>query len=270
MAYELLVLDIDGTVTNSKKEITPKTLEAIMNLQENGQHVVLASGRPTAGILHVAKELKLDEYNGWVLAFNGGRIMNYKTKEVIYNRSLPKETIPEIYQMAVDHHAGIITYEGDVVISGNGLDQYNQLEARINRITMKEVECFPEYVNFDINKCLLTGEPDKMEELEVLMKEKFGEKLNIFRSEPFFLEIMPQNIDKAYSLGKLLERIGLSRRQMICCGDGFNDVSMIKYAGMGVAMKNAQESVKEVADFITYSNDEDGIAHVIEKFMLKG
>ena len=78
---------------------------------------------------------------------------------------------------------------------------------------------------------------------------------------------MPQNIDKAYSLGKLLETLGMTKDQMICCGDGYNDLSMIQYAGMGVAMANANDQVKEAADFITLSNDEDGVAHVIDKFM---
>ena len=78
---------------------------------------------------------------------------------------------------------------------------------------------------------------------------------------------MPQHIDKAYSLQKLLNSIGLTAEQMICCGDGYNDVSMIEYAGLGVAMENAQSIVKDSADFITRSNDEDGILHVIQTFM---
>jgi Cof subfamily protein (haloacid dehalogenase superfamily) len=105
---------------------------------------------------------------------------------------------------------------------------------------------------------LATVEPKVIEEI--------GDKLNVFRSEPFFLEIMPKNIDKAYSLGKLLEKLGLTKDEMIACGDGFNDLSMIKYAGVGVAMANAQEVVKEAADYVTLSNDEDGIVHVIEKY----
>lgn len=82
-----------------------------------------------------------------------------------------------------------------------------------------------------------------------------------------FLEIVPPSIDKAYSLGKLLEYLGEKKEQMICCGDGFNDKSMIAFAGLGVAMANAQPEVKEVADYITTSNDEDGVALVIDKFM---
>ena len=268
MAYEVLVLDIDGTLTNSKKEITEKTLEAVISAQNEGIKVVIASGRPTAGIKDIAKKLKLDEYGGYVLSYNGAKITNFKTKEVIYNETLPKEMIPAIYEEAVEQKVGIVTYEGSDAISGNGIDEYNQLEARINGIGLREVEDFPNYVRFSVNKCLLTGEPSHMAEVEKKMKERFGSFLNIYRSEDFFVEVMPQNIDKAYSLGKLLKHLGLDRSQMIACGDGFNDLSMIKYAGLGVAMANAQEVVKEAADYITLSNDEDGVAKVINKFML--
>lgn len=268
MAYEVLVLDLDGTLTNTQKEISPKTWEALINIQENGQKVVLASGRPTAGIIPLAKQLKLDEFGGYMLSFNGARIINAQTNEIIYNSVLPQEYIPQLYETALEYKVGIVTYDENEVIVGNGIDQYNQLESKINHITLKEVENFPEYVNFDVNKCLMTGDPEYMAEVEEKFKNRFGEELNIYRSEPFFLEVMPQNIDKAYSLGKLLKHLNLSRKQMICCGDGFNDLSMIRYAGLGVAMSNAQPIVKESADYITLSNDQDGIAHVIEKFMM--
>lgn len=268
MAYEVLVLDIDGTLTNSKKEITQKTLDAVIRAQEEGIKVVIASGRPTPGITKVAKTVKLDEYGGYILSFNGGKIINFKTGEIIYNETLPMEMIPAIYEEAVENNAGIISYEGDDAIAGNGIDEYNELEARINGIGLREVEDFPNYIKFPINKCLLTGKPEHMAEVEEKMKGRFGNFLNIYRSEPFFVEVMPQNIDKAYSLGKLLRHLELDRSQMIACGDGFNDLSMIKYAGLGVAMANAQEEVRKAADYITRSNDEDGIAHVIDKFML--
>ena len=99
------------------------------------------------------------------------------------------------------------------------------------------------------------------------LQAKYHGLLNIYRSEPFFLEIMPRNIDKAKSLQKLLNSIGLTAEEMICCGDGYNDLSMIEYAGLGVAMANAQPIIKDSADFITRSNDEDGIIHVINLFM---
>lgn len=268
MAYELLVLDIDGTLTNSEKKVTERTLQALKKIQQMGKKIAIASGRPTAGVTGIAKAIGLDQSGGYILSYNGGRIADFKTGEVIYSETIPQELIPEIYRSAVAHETGIITYEGDCAISGNGVDEYIELETRINGIGIKEINGFSEYVTFPVNKCLLTGEPSHMEVVEQDLAEKFEEDLNIFRSEPFFVEIMPKDIDKAYSLEKLLDYLQLTKEQMICCGDGFNDLSMIKYAGLGVAMENAQPIVKEAADYITRSNDEDGVADVIEKFML--
>lgn len=268
MAYEILVLDIDGTLTTSKKIISPETKRAIMAIQERGHKVVLASGRPTPGILPLAKELKLQEYGGYILSFNGAKIINCATGEVIYQNTLPKHMISQIYEAALEFQVGLISYDGNEVIVATEIDQYIEKEAEINHISFRQVENFPEYVTFDLNKCLMTGEPTYLANVEKELKNRFGNTLNIYRSEPFFLELMPQNVDKAYSLGKLLDHMGLSKEQMISCGDGFNDLTMIQYAGMGVAMANAQQIVKEAADFITLSNDQDGVAHVIKEFML--
>ena len=239
MDYQMLVLDIDGTLTNSKKEITAETKEAILDIQEKGYKVVLASGRPTPGIEKIAKELELEKYGNYILSFNGAKIINCATQEVIYQKVLPNTVLPLLYKEAVENGVGIITYEGDCIIAGTPIDSYMETESRINGIPIRQVENFPEYVTFDVNKCLMTGEPEKLEKLEIKLKEKFNGSLNIYRSEPFFLELMPQNIDKAQTLLKLLSSLGLTSEQMICCGDGFNDISMIECAGLGVAMECA-------------------------------
>ena len=93
--------------------------------------------------------------------------------------------------------------------------------------------------------------------------------LFVCREMPFFLEILPPGIDKAYGLEKLIYTLGMQREEVIACGDGYNDITMLQFAGLGVAMENAQEATKKAADYITLSNDEDGIAHVIEKFILE-
>lgn len=267
MKYKLLVLDIDGTLTNSKKIITEKTKKELLKLQERGIKVVLASGRPTPGITALAKELKLSKYGSYILSYNGAKIIDCTTNQVIYQKTLPQDAIPQLYKAAIKNQVGIMSYENDCVIAGTEIDTYMEIEAKINCIPIRKVDNFDQYINFDVNKCIMTGEGSYLEEVEKKMKEEFGQSLSIYRSEPFFLEIMPQNVDKAYSLGKLLEHLGLTKDEMICCGDGFNDISMIQFAGLGVAMANAQEKVKEIADYITLSNDEDGIVHVIEKFM---
>ena len=268
MKYEMLVLDLDGTLTNSRKEITPATKQALIEIQEAGKKVVLASGRPTCGVVPLAKELELDRFGSYILSFNGALIIDCATNKPVYNKTLPREVIAPILEYTKNYPGlDIISYENDCVISGIKVNEYTEKEMFINKMPVKEVDNFVEYLDFPVNKMLIPGEPAVLEKLMPELKRKFHSLLNIYRSEPFFLEIMPQKIDKANSLQKLLNSIGLTANSMICCGDGFNDVSMIEYAGLGVAMENAQPIVKEHADFITHSNDDDGILHVINTFM---
>lgn len=265
MQYKVIVLDIDGTLTNTKKEITAATLNAIKELQKKGGIVVLASGRPTAGIRLIADQLELNRYGGYILAYNGAKVINCKTEETIYQKVLPQEVIPSLYKDALAYNIGLLTYEKNSVICGTKRDEFIEKEAIINKIDIIMTENFAEYVKFPVNKCLMTGKPKQLETIEKEMQAKYKD-LSIYRSEPFFLEIMPTNIDKAYSLGKLLEHLNMTKEEMICIGDGFNDLSMIQYAGLGVAMANAQEVVKKSADYVTLSNDQDGVAHVIKEF----
>lgn len=268
MKYQLLVLDLDGTLTNSKKEISKPTLDALIEIQEAGKKVVLASGRPTFGVSPLADQLHLERYGSYILSFNGARIIDCRSGKIIYNKTIPKDVIPAIYEIASHYPVDILGYTTETILSGLHGNNYSIVEAAINKLPRKSVTNFCELVmNQDNNKFLLTGDPDVIAQAKEEMCAKFRGLLNIYCSEPFFLEIMPQNIDKAYSLQKLLSSIGLSADQMICCGDGYNDVTMIEYAGLGVAMENAQTIVREKADFITKSNDDDGILYVIDQFM---
>lgn len=266
MQSKLLVLDIDGTVTNSKKEVTPATKAAIVDLMQRGHKCMLASGRPTPGMYEVADTLEFDKYGGYLLSYNGARIMKYDTKEIVYQQLLPLEYIPLLYKFAKDRGICIITYDNHQVIAGNGIDQYIALETKINHLPTIEVDNFAEYVNYGVNKCLMTAPPELAEQYVQELNALYGEYLNIFRSEPFFIEIMPKGVDKAASLAHMLYLMKMSREDCVACGDGFNDITMIKFAGVGVAMANAQPAVKEAADYITYSNDEDGLVHVIDTY----
>lgn len=266
MTEKALVLDIDGTLTNSAKEITPATKCAIQNLMKRGQKVILASGRPTPGMRRYEEELELDRYGGYLLSFNGARIVDCRTGEIVYQRVLPLTLLPGLFHFAKKNGCGLITYLGNEVISAFPIDKYVEIEARINGLPVRKVPNFTEFVDFDINKCLMTADPEKAELLEKELQEKYGNMASIYRSEPYFIEIMPRDVDKASSLDKMLPAIGVKRENTVCCGDGFNDISMIRYAGVGVAMGNAQQAVKESADYITATNDEDGLVQVIEKF----
>lgn len=261
-----LVLDIDGTLTNSQKQISPATKEGIQDILKRGHKVILASGRPTPGMRRYEKELELEKYGGYLLSFNGARIIESRSGDIVYQRMLPLPILPSLYAFAKEHNCGLITYLGDQVISAFEPDEYVELESRINGMPVRVVDNFLEYVDFDINKCLLTAPPEAAPRLEEALREKYRGIVSIYRSEAFFIEVMPENVDKATSLDLMLESLGMTRDNAVCCGDGFNDISMIQYAGVGVAMGNAKPEVKAAADYITASNDEDGLVEVIDKF----
>lgn len=270
MDYQILVLDLDGTLTNSQKEITPPTLEALIEIQEAGKKVVLASGRPTKGVLPLAQQLRLADYGSYILSFNGARIMDCKTHQLLYNRTLPEDCYKDVFALAKKYEnqgVDLLTYTDTQILSGICPNQYTLLESRINDMEILRCGDFLTQITEPVNKLLAAGDPDALARLQEDLNHRFRSYLNIYCSEPFFLEIMPQNIDKAHSLQKLLNSIGLTADEMICCGDGYNDITMIEAAGLGVAMANAQPLVQKKADYITKSNDENGVLHVINQFM---
>lgn len=262
--YKIVVLDLDGTLTNSKKELSDRNREALIKLQEQEVTVVLASGRPTYGIVPLAQQLKLEQFGGYILSYNGGVIIECATGKEVYSNVLPMDLIEPLYKATIDEELNILSYDNEYIITENASDKYVQIEAHLNKMEVKEVGDFVKVITKPVAKCLAVGEPEKVIVLERKLKAKFNYAMNIFRSEPFFLELVPRNIDKAYSLGVLLREIKLNKEEMIAFGDGFNDLSMIKFAGLGVAMSNAQDSVKESANDIALSNDEDGVAVYLE------
>ncbi len=267
MDYQLLALDLDGTLTNSNKEISAPTLEALIDIQKKGKKVVLASGRPTMGVTPLAKQLHLEDYGSYILSFNGGRITDCRTDNIIYNKQLPPGVAAPLFDIVKKYDgADIVAYKSDAILSGLTPNQYTELESHINHVPIIHVEDFAHAITPE-NKFLVTGDPAVIEKIRIEAIEHFRTYLNIYCSDPFFLEIMPAGIDKAHSLLRLLSAIGLTADQMICCGDGYNDVSMIETAGLGVAMANAVPIVKEKANYITRSNDEDGVLHVINEFL---
>ena len=266
--YKLLVLDLDGTLTNSQKKITRKTKDALFKAQENGIKIVLASGRPTYGIVPLADELNLEASGGYILSYNGGEIIDWKTKELLHAKLLDPQVLPYLYECANKNDLAIITYQDEFIITESPDDIYVHKEAFLNKMKIKGVDNFLSYVNYPIAKCIITGDGNQLIALEKEMNDHLKGSMGVYRSEPFFLELVPNGIDKAQSLNILLNKLGMCRNEMIACGDGFNDLSMIQFAGLGVAMANAQLAVKEQADFITLSNEEDGVAHVVERFLL--
>jgi Cof subfamily protein (haloacid dehalogenase superfamily) len=268
MKYRLLVLDLDGTLTNSRKEITPHTRDVLLQAQERGVRLVLASGRPTYGIAPLADELRMNEFGGYILAYNGGTIIDWRTGEVLHASELTADLVAPAYEMARRHGVEILSYVDRHIITETPDNRYVQYESMLTRMPVRGVDNFCLAAGATVPKCLVVGDEQLLLPLESQMKQRFGEAMSIYRSEAFYLELNPPAIDKANSLRLLLDRLGLTADCMMACGDGFNDLTMIRLAGLGVAMGNAKEEVKAAARFVTLTNEEDGVAHAVERFLL--
>ncbi len=274
LPYRAIALDLDGTLTNHDKVVTPKTREAktreaLLQAEAEGVVIILASGRPTYGIEPVAECLELDKRGGYILSYNGGNIVNAKTGEKLFAQFLPDEVIPILYRYAKEKNHALLGYAGNEIITEMPDDQYVKEESRINKMNIRKVENLFEALEPHPTKLLMTGDPADMLKAENELSEILGDRMDIFRSAPFFLELVPKGIDKAKSLLRLLSKINLTPADMIAFGDGYNDLSMLKLAGMGVAMQNAAPEVRAEADYITLSNEEDGVAAALEHFCKK-
>lgn len=268
MNYELIALDVDGTLTNSEKKITPRTKRALIEAQEQGKRVIIASGRHPFGLKAISNELFLDRYGGYLMAFNGGSVIDASTGDVLSAKYFPREYICPVLDAVGDANVTAITYEGNSLVMSGKVNDYTYIEAKVLGMEYKQVDNFTNYITFDINKILLAGEPEILDELQLILAEKFQGYIDVFKSCPFFLEVMPFGINKGASLSKLLAKLGYTREQLIACGDSYNDMTMIGYAGLGVCMENGERDVKRIADIVTDSNDDDGVAKVVEQYLL--
>lgn len=269
MDYKLLVLDVDGTLLTDEGTISKRTLAAIKKVQQTGVTVVLASGRPLHGLWPIAKGLDLDKYGGYILAYNGAQIIDAPSGKILLSQTIEQESIPYLEKQANKHGVAIFTYNDSDVLTNDAKSPYILREAAINNMKVREFKPLSLAVDFNPHKCILVN--DNIEEiahLEEEIKMRLDGVMNVFRTEPYFLEVVPKLIDKANALGVLLETFNVDAKDMIVIGNGKADYSMIQLAGLGVAMGNAIDSVKRCADIITASNNEDGVALIIEEHIL--
>lgn len=269
MKYKLLVLDVDGTLLNDEREISKRTLAALLKVQQMGVRIVLASGRPTYGLMPLAKALELGNYGGFVLSYNGCQIIKAQNGEILFERRINPEMLPYLEKKARKNGFAIFTYHDDTLITDSPDNEYIKNEALLNNLKIIREDEFSTAIDFAPCKCMLVSDKEKaLIGLEQHWEKRLAGTLDAFRSEPYFLEVVPCGVNKANTLGALLEHLGVTREEVIAVGDGVCDVTMLQLAGMGVAMGHSQDSVKVCADYVTASNEEDGVALAVEKLIL--
>ena len=269
MKYKLLVLDVDGTLLNDEREISKRTLAALLKVQQMGVRIVLASGRPTYGLMPLAKTLELGNYGGFVLSYNGCQIIKAQNGEILFERRINPEMLPYLEKKACKNGFAIFTYHNDTLITDSPDNEYIKNEALLNNLKIIREDEFSTAIDFAPCKCMLVSDKEKaLIGLEQHWEKRLAGTLDAFRSEPYFLEVVPCGVNKANTLGALLEHLEVTREEAIAVGDGVCDVTMLQLAGMGIAMGHSQDSVKVCADYVTASNEEDGVALAVEKLIL--
>ena len=269
MKYKLLVLDIDGTLLNSAKEVTQHTYSALLKVQQLGVRIVLASGRPTNGVLPLARLLEMQKYGGFVFSYNGSQIINVQTGETLFEKRINPEYLPYLERKARKNGFSIFTYHEDYILTNNPTDKHVIAEADLNNMKIIGVESLADAVDFSPSKCILASDDeDSLVALESHWKKRLAGELDVFRSEDFFLEVAPSEVNKGNAIGILLDILHIERENVIAIGDGIADVPMLQQAGFGIAMGNARDSVRACADVSTLSNDQDGVAVAVENAIL--
>lgn len=276
MTIKIIALDIDGTLFDSTKKITPKTHDVLLKAQEKGAVLVLASGRPTAGLTAIAKSLEMEKHHGLLVCFNGAKVVDVQTGETLFNQALTVEegkavlehikkfdVVPMIdkdeYMYVPDVFNNTIFYKGE---------DFNVMkyESRSNNYILCEKPDLAAFVDFPLNKILTFGQPEYLQEHYKELAEPFPQLSSMFTSD-FYYEFTSPGIDKTKALKTVFDKLGYSNEDMIAFGDAQNDKSMVEFAKIGVAMGNATDELKAIADYVTLSNDEDGIAAALYHFM---
>ena len=266
--YKMICLDIDGTLLTSDHTISKNTKEIIKVVSKEKQiPVVLVSARMPKGIFFLQDELNIQEP---IICYSGALVLD--KDYALMNITIPLSEVKQVYNCAKTVGAHISLYKDNEWYIDE-MDQWAKQESDITNIPPSIVS-FNELLNVwdkensGPNKILCMSETDNIKILQTKLQSNFSNKLNIYPSKPTYLEIMPNNVSKTSAIELLCRKYNITNSEVIAIGDNYNDINMIEYAGLGIAMGNAPDQVKQYANYVTLSNDEDGVAEAIKLHVL--
>ncbi len=283
MGIKAILLDIDGTLTNSEKIITPKTKETLLKAQSKGIILAVVSARTENGLARFGRWLDFETHHGILIACNGALIKDMQTGEILLDQSMK----PELGSAILDHlkkydviplvAKGTHMYTNDVfggILHVTGKDgsksEFNviQYESRSNEYLLSEEKDLADFFKNDaLSKILVAGEPEYLKEVAEEMAKPFIESTRNGFTAPFYYEFNPKGVDKASAIEKVFSKLGIHPDEMIAFGDQKNDIPMLKYCKYGIAMGNAIQEAKDAAFDVTLDNDHDGIAEALLKYI---
>ncbi len=266
MNYKMIAIDLDDTLLRNDKTISVKSAQVLNEAARKGVKIILASGRTVESTYFYMQQMGLDFP---VIGFQGAYVFDGMNKRVLHEVLLDCEKALPIIQHAETLGLHCNAYIEDKIYVGekNKWSQFYK-ENFINSSVMIQVGKLSKFINSSVIKILIAEENEILQKVKPEFEKIAGEEVNTFFSQPFFLEFTNKKATKGYALKVLANHYGIQKEEIIAVGDTYNDISMIEYAGLGICMGNGVEKVKEIADFVTLGNEEDGVAYAVEKFLL--
>jgi hypothetical protein len=291
MNIKLIVMDMDGTLLNEEGLITQETLNALWAAQEEGIHLAIASGRNPIGLMTFAKQLRMDRYGGYLVGINGAMLVKVPEMRTLIRHQIPPLDIQDLFQYGRDMNIETMAVHDETIYSyipsslndaklvyrkEKGIDPAIMDAAgvwtfiqdhRKNYPHIHQVETYLDIYG-NANKVCFAHEPEVMEKFYPLLLKQFGDRFNVMRTSPRWYELSPKGIDKGSALEEVKKLLDIKFDEMMCFGDGENDLPMFAACAFPIAMDNAMPLVKEKAWAITAKNTEDGIAQAIKRYIL--
>lgn len=268
MTYKFIVMDMDDTLLTSNNQISEGTHAYLMEKQRQGMRIILASGRPTAGMMMHAESLKLKDYGGFIVSYNGAIAIDTKNGKEILKQTIRKKDAHEIIDYCRSQQFFSLTYINDEIIYDSD-HEYMNIESELTGLPMKKVQDIKEAITDEVPKLMGVDYEKNISKAQSSLEGAFNESVATTISKPYFLEFMNVNVSKGKTLKTLFNQINVDASEVIAFGDSFNDLDMLQYAGIGVAMGNANETIRNIADIVTDDHDSDGIPKALDKILNK-
>ncbi|MFC5470556.1 Cof-type HAD-IIB family hydrolase [Cohnella suwonensis] len=265
MTYRLIAMDLDDTLLTDELTVTDATRQAMAEAVAKGVHLTIATGRMFDSAQRIARQVGL---NVPIITYQGSLIKNLLDEEVLYERSVPVDVAEELHAYCQQNGLHLQSYIDDKLYVPEDNDKVKGY-AKQSKIPYLVESDFSRIIASDRQtKLLIIDEPAKLDAMLPGLKERFGGRVHLTKSKPNYLEFMHPEGTKGHALRFLAAHYGIPMEQTIAMGDAMNDHEMVEAAGLGVAMANAVPALKAVADFVTLGNNEDGVKHVLDKFVL--
>ena len=269
MKYRLIAMDLDGTLNNDEKRITPRTRDALMAAQEAGIRLALASARPSPGLYKERDALRMQEHRGVLMSYNGGRIVDAASGETLFETSMPMEEARSVLRALEKLPVTPILDDGRQFYVTDRTGFKVDYECRNNGMICDEVANLADFLHFAPVKILMSVDPAQIAEVQKRIAALLPDDLTVVQTAAFYLEVIPRAINKGQGILDICRALQMKPEEVVAFGDAENDIPMLRAAGVGVAMGNADPAVKAAADMVTLSNNEDGIAFALEKLLDK-